>query len=66
MIDRTTKILLAAIAFGLWANAGGSLLRVTPAYANDQTEQAMLASLQSIKDDISSLVGGNCRNKKLC
>jgi hypothetical protein len=66
MIDRTTKILLAAIAFGLWANAGVPLLRATPAYANDQTEQSMLGHLQSIKDDIKSLVDGHCLNKKLC
>jgi hypothetical protein len=66
MIDRTAKILLAAIAFGLWANAGVPLLRATPAYANERTEQSMLESLQSIQDDIKSLVEGRCQNRKLC
>jgi hypothetical protein len=35
-MDRTTKILLAAIALGLWANAGVSALRSATAQVSPQ------------------------------
>lgn len=32
-MDKTTKIILAAIALGLWLNAGAALLKPTPVFA---------------------------------
>ena len=55
----TNKLIFAAIALGLWANAAISLIR--PA-------EAKLGALASIAHDIRTLVNGgaNCLNKKIC
>jgi hypothetical protein len=55
----TNKLLFAAIALGLWANAAISLIR--PA-------EAQSGPLVSIAHDIHTLVNGgaNCLNKKIC
>lgn len=60
MIDRTTKLLLAAIAFGLWANAFIPILRPSPANATAES------SLESIDRNIASLANGICSNRKMC
>ena len=68
MTDRTTKILLGAIALGLWANAGPPLVRSTPAYASDDTPilRNIDNRLSDIDEGIRLLANGACRNKKLC
>ncbi len=55
----TNKLLFAAIALGLWANAAISLIR--PA-------EAQSGPLVSIAHDIHTLVnsGADCLNKKIC
>ena len=55
----TNKLIFAAIALGLWANAAISLIR--PAEAES-------GALASIAHDIHTLVNGgaNCLNKKIC
>lgn len=58
MLDRSTKILLAAIAAGLWLNAATTLIR--PAAAQDTS------ALRSIARDITSITTGICANQKLC
>jgi hypothetical protein len=78
MIDRTTKIILAAIALGLWANASVSVLR--PAKAGDRDLLLVTDNLLLVNDNLSRLmksvatVGvsvfsielGSCSNKKIC
>lgn len=59
MSDRTTKILLALIALGLWANVLGPVLKPLPAFASD----SLLRSIDSTLEDIAR---GNCSNSKIC
>lgn len=61
MNDRATKILLALIAFGLWANALVPVLKPLPAHASD-TERL----LSRIDDNINDIARGYCSNKQLC
>lgn len=61
MTDRTTKILLALIALGLWANAVQSS-RTSAQPGGTLTE----FYLRQIQGDISRLIGGTCPNQKLC
>jgi hypothetical protein len=70
-MDRTTKMLLAVIAAGLWVNAMGAVLR--PARADD-TEVWLgrianeLTDLSDIADDVHALANGGlkCTNTKIC
>ena len=56
----TNKLLLAAIALGLFANAAATLVR--PVKADDR------GMLLSIADDVHALAmgGSGCRNRKIC
>jgi hypothetical protein len=70
-MDRTTKILLAAIAAGLWVNAIGTVLR--PARADDTGVWLgrianELTYLTDIADDVHALANGGlkCTNSKIC
>ncbi|HEX3429556.1 MAG TPA: hypothetical protein VHT03_01610 [Rhizomicrobium sp.] len=60
VVDRTTKIILAAIAIGLWANVFAPVIR--PARAQDETS----TFISQIATDFHIVAIGNCRNKKLC
>lgn len=78
MIDRTTKILLGAIAVGLWANLAATQIR--PAAANTPLLQSMDSTLHSISKNlelidrllentdgnIAALTHGVCTNQKIC
>lgn len=69
MADRTTKILLASIALGLWANLFVPLLRPITAFAQYETDyilKSIDARLASIDINIDRLQRGNCANGKLC
>jgi outer membrane murein-binding lipoprotein Lpp len=59
----TNKLLLAAIAFGLWANAATSLVRPVQA----QTDQ-LASEVRRIAEELRQLVenGDQCLNPKLC
>lgn len=61
MNDRTTKILLALIALGLWVNAIVPVLKPLPAYASDSERL-----LSRIDDSLNDIAKGYCSNKKLC
>lgn len=56
-MDRTSKIILAAIALGLWANFSMAILRPIPAWAAD---------LGSIPHDLHAIYSGTCNNSKIC
>jgi len=60
MIDRTTKLLIAFLAAGLWPNAVIPLLKSTPAQADADSY------LSSIDTNIGRLARGSCTNAKLC
>jgi hypothetical protein len=56
-MDRTTKILLAAIALGLWANAGLNVIR--PAWALRASSYCtdVIGCLQSINGHLDNIAG---------
>ena len=69
-MDRTTKVLLAAVALGLWANASVTLL--VPAQAQ-RADNLIIGPLQGIDQNVERLVGafekiaiGICSNRKIC
>ena len=69
MTDRMTKILLASIALGLWANLLVPLFRPTAAlaeYEADYILKSIDARLASIDINIDRLQKGICANGKLC
>ena len=55
MNDRLTKLLLFAIALGLWVNVADNLVR-----------RASAAMLANGSDPISLIANGYCANQKLC
>lgn len=72
MIDRTTKILLGLIAFGLFANAAVSLIR--PAIADNFPWGSLISgnvndvknSVYGIKQQVEGIYSGRCSNNKIC
>jgi hypothetical protein len=62
-MDRTTKILLAAIAIGLWANAGVSALRPATAQGFSPFTDRLL---QEILNSVDGIYRGTCNNKIIC
>jgi hypothetical protein len=58
MVDRTTKLVLAAIALGLWANVFVSAIPAARADVEDD--------IGRMANDIRGLVNGICLNPKLC
>ena len=64
MADRTSKVLLAIIGLGLWANALVSMLGSNEAVA--QTISGMVGDISDIKSGVAALAGGTCMNSKLC
>jgi hypothetical protein len=70
-MDRTTKLLLAAIAIGLFANAfrpataqfdvlsNCSLFAISPPCT-------IVSDLHKIEDHLDDISSGRCRNRRLC
>lgn len=59
MTDRTTKLILAAIALGLWTNAAMSLFQPIVARADDFTARQIMY-------EVSAIANGTCVNHKIC
>jgi hypothetical protein len=57
MIDRTTKVLLALIAIGLWMNAAAPLLRPAKAELGDWAFRDALSNLAHSVDTLAQKVG---------
>jgi hypothetical protein len=69
MTDRTTKILLASIALGLWANALIPLVQPISAlaqYESDYILKSINAHLANMDVNLDKLQKGSCSNGKLC
>jgi len=62
MSDKTTKILLAAIAVGLWANIGVTVLHIRSAAADEDYGYI----LRSIDSNLDRIYNGTCTNSKIC
>jgi hypothetical protein len=75
MTDNVTKLLLAAIALGLWANAAPHM--VPPAKAQSM-DKNLMDSVNNINTNLKSIdgrlavfiedlhLGGRCQNRQLC
>jgi hypothetical protein len=78
MADNVTKLLLAAIALGLWVNAAAHM--VQPAKAQSSMDKNLMDSMNSINTNLGSIDGrlavfiedlqlimaGRCQNRQLC
>jgi hypothetical protein len=58
-MDRTAKLLLTAIALGLWINIAVLVLR--PVAAGAQSDQ-----LSTISTNLEKIENGTCTNIKIC
>ena len=72
-MDRTTKILLAAIALGLWANAAATIVKPASAQGADNLLAGLLGQLEQIQSAVAQMAvsfdkieGGRCFNRKIC
>jgi len=66
-MDKTSKVICAMIAAGLWFNAASNLLR--PAQAQDMLNLSEIAvSVKSIANALHILIQGgtSCSNHRLC
>jgi len=57
-MDRIAKLLLVAIALGLWANI--AIRIVSPAKADDDE------TVRQIEQIVDSIAKGTCHNHKIC
>jgi hypothetical protein len=62
MKDGTSKILLAVIALGIWANA--ILIVLTP--SSSVAQMAQMAQLGPISSYLAAIYKGTCPNHKIC
>lgn len=60
MIDRTTKLLLFAIATGLWTNLAGQWLRPVALHADATPD------VSAIRTIVQAIATGACTNRKIC
>jgi len=67
MLDRSTKLLLAVIALGLWANVIS--VWIGPVTVDAQTDfylRQINNGIQSIERDVSDISDGFCLNSEIC
>jgi hypothetical protein len=62
MADKTTKLLLALIALGLWAN----VVAQYPQTAVAQDWSSIEGHLSNIEDSLNRIEHASCSNRKLC
>ena len=60
-MDRTTNLIFAAIAAGLWLNAGALVFGSTPASAKEYDYQ-----MGMIYSSVEAIANGTCLNRKIC
>jgi len=71
-MDRTTKILLAAIALGLWANAAATIIPNVSRSAVAQSNLSLAPPTNrrgyagNLEDAVLAVANGFCTNEKLC
>jgi hypothetical protein len=66
MLDRTTKLLLGAIAIGIWVNISMVLLKPTAAVAQAGAASALSGQLGAISSYLAAIANGTCKNRKIC
>ena len=65
MIDRKTKVLLLAIALGLWANVAVQFVLPRDLHAGTSLSQQD-AYLSNIDANVQRISRGTCSNSKIC
>ncbi len=67
-MDKTTKIILAFIAVGLWANALSPLVPAAVASQADieRAMRSIKSNIGRIQSDFHSIHNGSCSNSKIC
>ena len=60
------KLLLAAIALGLWANVWVTLVRPTQAQTTGDPLTELSHTLSFIQTELHKLMDGTCSNRKIC
>jgi hypothetical protein len=68
-MDRTAKILLAAIALGLWANAAATTMPnvIRSAFAQQRMHYFVPVEIANdLEKAVTLLANGGCNNAKLC
>ena len=60
----TNKILLVAIALGLWANVIATWVR--PALGGEVEDTMRQSMFAVMYNDIEAMANGTCRNTKIC
>ena len=65
-MDKTSKVIFALIAAGLWFDTASNMLR--PAHAQQDMLSDIKVSVQLISRSLETLVSGglNCTNQRLC
>jgi hypothetical protein len=66
MSDRPTKLLLAIIALGLWANLAALLFQPIAALAQKDDTAMILGTVSSIENELEQIQTGSCPNAKIC
>ena len=66
MTDRTTKILLAMIALGIWANLVASYELRKGLFFIQSYVSSIDSSVSSIDSNVGWIARGTCRNSKIC
>ena len=64
--DKMTKVLLAAIALGLFLNAAVDLFRPPTVSASVQFGRTIEGHLRYIENYLEGIYRGTCRNKEIC
>ena len=66
-MDRTSKILLAVVALGLWANAAATVMpNVVRTASAGYLRGRPTEFAKSLEEAVVLLANGNCNNSKLC
>jgi hypothetical protein len=60
------KLLLAAIALGLWTNVWVTLVRPTQAQTTGDPLSDLAHTLGFIQTELHKLMDGTCLNRKIC
>jgi hypothetical protein len=77
MTDNVTKLLLAAIALGLWANAAAHMVQPVKAQSMDKILMDSMNNINTnlhgidgrlavFSEDLHLIMGGRCQNRQLC
>jgi len=65
-MDKASKLILSAIAAGLWANAAVTLLHSGPAAAQEGQGGFMASEISIIATQVGDIANGSCTNSKIC